>query len=182
LNFFSLSHKCYHIPSALLECTTDTGIELADNMKCIPILGAMTFYNDCDNCRLPSKDILKSIRASMEDGVYADESMQASFAGSGDISLGTDPGVAAGSAIGGLAAVAFIAFAAVYKRRRRSSHLDLVDIEDDIAAEEEEEAKAKAFDLTNITQSVRLEEWKTVHEEDGAINVAPPMEFSSNWK
>jgi len=160
------------------ECSTETGIAVADDMKCIPVLGAMTFYTDCDDCNLPTKDILKNIRASMEDGVYADGTIveQVSFAGAGDIKLDSQPGVAVGSALGVIAALGVLALAAVYKRKKRShNHHEFMDREVEIAAEEAEES---AF---NAKQAVKLEEWRTVQEEDGAINVAPPSEFHSHW-
>ena len=56
-------------------------------VKCIPMIGAMTFYSDCDTCSYPESEILASIEAAIDGGKFIDTDLiqQVNFVGTGDV-------------------------------------------------------------------------------------------------
>lgn len=162
-----------------VECSADTGITAAGDVKCIPMIGAMTFYSDCDTCPYPENEILASIEKAMTSGAFVDNGddngfvKQVNFVGTKEspppilppveLETSTRPrSNVVGIIVGVMLIQVFATVLFVMKRRklrRRALYVDETWMEDDYAFEPE-------------TVPIELSEILEVFEEEEGINVS----------
>lgn len=156
--------------NASVECIADTGVTADADVKCTPIIGAMTFFSDCPTCPYPEGDILASIEEAMKSGAFADNVFvkQVNYVPSKESqvmpSIETPPSsksLVVGIIIAVIAIQVFFTLYVIKRRkiRRSARYADETWLEDDYGFDPE----TVPIDLTAILE---------VEEEEEGINVS----------
>lgn len=183
-----------------VECKRDTGVTAGGDVKCIPMIGAMTLYSDCPTCPYPEEEILSSIKSAFESGMIVDDDLvkQVNYVGPRNsassivrttefqdtVKLGKakDSSVAMSWTLGFLVLGMIFTMLFVRNRvRRRNKHRELsreladinIDIEDD---DNEYGDRMRTSTMVNFNELA-------VQEEEEGINVSPMSNsfFANFW-
>jgi len=167
-------------------CGMDAEFSVGGDVKCTPIIGAMTFYSDCSTCPYPEDEILTSIKQGFESNRYVDGDLikQVNYIGNRNViplksTTGPNQAVVLGSSFGVVAAVSAAICALLFFRvrsRQRDKSLPLSSA-DDIKSD-------KMLDQSDMSSE---EEEKTVNlsysfvenEEEEGIDISPISNISS---